>query len=202
MQAAYGVKRKREVSDQLCACGCGEYTLIAWVTRTNRGHIKGQPMRTKFRHGRPKALKLRFWEKVNKEGPIIRPELGPCWLWTGGVGGALGYGRITDGDNVIQATHVAVYLETGKWPTDEVCHKCDTALCVRYPHFFEGTHKENCEDMAQKGRGGSSKLTVPQVLTMRYEYEQGVPQHTLVDKYDVTSGTVSRIVNGKRRPHI
>ena len=186
----------------LCECGCGKPTLIAKVTRANRGHIKGQAMRTLFRHGRPKALHLRFWEKVNKKGPTVRPELGPCWVWTGGVGGELGYGRITDGDKVVQATHVAVYLETGEWPTLEVCHKCDNALCVRYPHFFEGLHQKNMEDMAQKGRGGSSKLTIQQVLTLRNEHEHGVSQHALVDKYGVTSGTISRIVNGKRRSHI
>jgi hypothetical protein len=27
----------------------------------------------------------RFWTKVDKAGPVVRHELGPCWLWTAGV---------------------------------------------------------------------------------------------------------------------
>src|SRR3990167_5038069 len=36
----------------------------------------------------------RFWEKVDKHGPIPehRPELGSCWLWTAGQQSA-GYGK-------------------------------------------------------------------------------------------------------------
>jgi len=158
-------------------------------------------MRTLFRHGRPKALELRFWEKVNKNGPVVRKELGPCWLWTGSTMG-IGYATLWDGEKTVPATHVAVYLQTGEWPVLEMCHICDTPLCVRYSHVFEGTHRENMKDMAKKNRGASSKLTVQQVLKLRQEHEHGTPQHTLADKYSVTSGTVSRIINGKRRPHI
>ena len=44
------------------------------------------------RHGDPNFVKqfqgnseARFWQKVNKDGPLPaeRPELGPCWIWTG-----------------------------------------------------------------------------------------------------------------------
>ena len=31
-------------------------------------------------YGRPD---LRFWANVNKKGPVVRPELGRCWVWTG-----------------------------------------------------------------------------------------------------------------------
>ncbi len=33
----------------------------------------------------------RFWGKVNKDGPIVREELGACWQWTGDR--LKGYGR-------------------------------------------------------------------------------------------------------------
>lgn len=31
-----------------------------------------------------RSLSERFWEKVNKDGPVpaYAPELGPCWIWT------------------------------------------------------------------------------------------------------------------------
>lgn len=39
---------------------------------------------------------LSFWPKVDLNGPIPehRPELGPCWVWTGHKLKKSGYGRI------------------------------------------------------------------------------------------------------------
>src|SRR6266478_3004291 len=38
----------------------------------------------------------RFWSKVDKSGsaPTARPDLGPCWLWTGHTNGK-GYGQLS-----------------------------------------------------------------------------------------------------------
>ena len=158
-------------------------------------------MRTLFRHGRPKDLALRFWEKVNKDGPVVKQELGPCWTWTGGTGG-VGYGRIGYENKTLEATHVAVYLETDKWPVLNVCHKCDNVACVRYSHLFEGTHQHNMEDMAKKERG-TGKLTPEEVTSLRQSYATGsFYQEELGEKYGITGSSVSRIVNGKRRQHI
>ena len=35
----------------------------------------------------PDERKCRFYENVNKDGPVPahRPDLGPCWVWTGPV---------------------------------------------------------------------------------------------------------------------
>src|SRR5437870_1060081 len=43
----------------------------------------------------------RFWEKVDKNGPAPphRPEIGPCWLWTGWVK-KNGYGGFTERDSI------------------------------------------------------------------------------------------------------
>jgi len=35
----------------------------------------------------------RFWDKVNTKGPIVREELGPCYLWKGSSSGGYGYAR-------------------------------------------------------------------------------------------------------------
>jgi hypothetical protein len=113
----------------------------------------------------------------------------------------VGYANLWDGEKLVPATHVAVFLETGVWPTLEMMHKCDNISCVRYKHVSEGTHQENMKEMAIKDRG-TSTLTNAQVLSLRQEYTKGVTQKHLSKKYKVTNGTVSRIVNNLKRKHI
>src|SRR5690349_16006693 len=45
-----------------------------------------------------RASSARFWDKVDKNGPIPlhRPELGACWLWTAHIATS-GYGRLGGG---------------------------------------------------------------------------------------------------------
>src|SRR6478609_5365672 len=45
------------------------------------------------------SFRDRFWKKVDKNGPIPahRPELGPCWIWTGWICSGTGYGGIQAG---------------------------------------------------------------------------------------------------------
>ena len=87
----------------------------------------------------------RFWAKVNKDGPIpsYAPELGPCWLWTGGT--RRGYGRfgISHGQHV--GAHCYGYLlQVG--PVDpglQLDHLCRVRLCVRASHLEPVTGREN-----------------------------------------------------------
>jgi len=57
-----------------------------------------------------------------------------------------------------------------------VLHKCDNPACVNVEHLFLGTHKDNTQDMMQKGRGpigerqGGAKLTAKQVKFIRLNY--------------------------------
>src|SRR5438105_526870 len=72
-----------------CQCGCGNLAPIAKKSHRRSGHVRGQPVRFIHAHSsriQPRdrrPLADRFWEKVRKDGPIIRPELGKCWLWIG-----------------------------------------------------------------------------------------------------------------------
>ena len=52
------------------------------------------------------------------------------------------------------ASRVAFYLGYGVWPEHNACHHCDNPACVNYKHMFDGTQKENIQDMMTKGRGG------------------------------------------------
>lgn len=102
------------------------------------------------------SLEARFWAKVDKNGPVPEhvPELGKCWVWTGGRS-RNGYGLFSRvGNRSRQATHIAWELATGLPPPRGlyVCHKCDEPTCVRPAHLFLGTARENMADMVAKGR--------------------------------------------------
>lgn len=150
-----------------------------------------------------RPLVERFWEKVNKDGPTVRPELGPCWLWTGSQRGKE-YGAIHYEGKMESAHRVAWFLETGEWPTPQACHKCDTKLCVRFSHLFEGTNKDNQQDKARKGRAstqqgeqcGAAKLTTANVLSIRLGLAAGITGAWLARFYGVSPCITSRIKRG------
>lgn len=95
---------------------------------------------------KPRPLKDRFWPKVEKAGP------GDCWLWTAGVDGH-GYGKVKIEGRCLKASRVSWELHNGAIPEGlDVCHSCDTPLCVNPSHLWLGTQLDNMRDMAAKGR--------------------------------------------------
>lgn len=139
------------------------------------------------------TLAERFWPRVNKNGRIVRPELGPCWEWTGSTSGG-NYGAIRVNGKSTSAHRTAWLLETGHWPNPNALHKCDNRLCVRFSHLFEGTYKDNAVDCARKGRG-SSALTREQIIAVRNSTES---QSVLAKKYNTFQSQISRIKSGIR----
>lgn len=91
---------------------------------------------------------VRFWSWVNKDGPIpsFRPELGPCWFWTGGAT-SRGYGSFLLYEKNMLAHRVSYLLEYGDLPGDglELDHLCRSKLCVNPAHLEAVTHQENME---------------------------------------------------------
>src|SRR4051812_42951578 len=97
-------------------------------------------------------LIVRFWSKVNKDGPIPehKPQLGPCWLWTASTN-TRGYGGFRHAGILIMAHRFAHELRFGTIPAGKsVCHHCDTPACVR--HTFSATQAQNLADCRRKGR--------------------------------------------------
>lgn len=98
----------------------------------------------------------RFWPKVNEDGPILRPELGQCWIWTGSRG-SNGYGRFRLENEQVGA-HVAAYIIlTGHKPPPEaphVTHLCDGGAlgCVRPSHLMADTNAGNAAQAVERGR--------------------------------------------------
>lgn len=81
-----------------------------------------------------------------------------CWEWTASLR-ATGYGQITINRKSVLA-HRAMWMRfVGPIPEGMgVLHKCDNPKCVKIEHLFLGTHQENMDDMARKGRRSHSSL--------------------------------------------
>lgn len=97
---------------------------------------------------------VRFWRKVDKNGPVLKEELGSCWVWLAGTGGRAGYGDFWHAGKKVGA-HVFAWAEAnGAIGGGEmcVCHHCDNRKCVRPSHLFLGTRLDNARDMVAKGR--------------------------------------------------
>lgn len=102
-----------------------------------------------------RPLEERFWEKVDKDGPILIRRLGKCWVWTASTDGC-GYGTIGlgPGKKIGKSNRVAWELQFGPIPEGAcVLHHCDNPTCVRGSHLFLGTQKDNAADRERKGRG-------------------------------------------------
>lgn len=82
---------------------------------------------------------------------VIPEALTGCWLWTGAMQHAYGKFRINMRD--VRAHRVSWEMHIGPIPDGlEVCHHCDTPLCVNPDHLFIGTHYDNMTDCKQKRR--------------------------------------------------
>lgn len=163
----------------------------------------------------------RFWDKVNRLGPVPNHVhwLGRCWVWTASAPN--GYGRIGAGGaggKILIASRFSWNLANGTIP-DGLCvlHKCDNSLCVRPSHLFLGTKRENNHDCIRKKRNKphwkpgtqkgelnvKAKLTEQQVKEIKRELKSGYRVATkLANKYGVCRQAIDDIKNGKNWSHV
>ena len=126
----------------LCACSCGG----SFVAKTGglRSGLKRSCGCLWRERMRGEALS-RFWEKVDKNGPIPehRPDLGPCWVWTGGRV-RNGYG-MTHLPGLGRLAHVIAFVEhVGPVPEGlELDHLCRVRHCCNPKHLEPVTRREN-----------------------------------------------------------
>lgn len=153
---------------------------------------------------------IRFWEKVDKNGPIPKhqPDLGQCWIWAGSKR-EHGHGRF-DVPGVGSSAHrFSYHIHNGPIPEGRgVLHKCDNGSCVNPSHLFTGTQKDNMEDAANKNRVEYGEKHYRSVLTdgdirkIRQLYSEGIRIKEIAEMFPVNRGCISKIVHRLRWSHI
>jgi hypothetical protein len=150
------------------------------------------------------TIRRRFFAKVAKSDG--------CWEWTGNRS-VTGRPIVRVGGVNYYAYRIAYTLEIGPIPSGKhVCHRCDNPPCVRPDHLFVGTHADNMQDMALKGRakgwaraGGEGHHNAhnrdEEVALARELYSQGdLSQAAIAQMFGVSQTTVGRWCRGESRP--
>jgi hypothetical protein len=190
---------------------CGAADVLIWKRQRRCMDCHREDNRQwKLAHSEPRLPREvrdadRFWSRVNKDGRIVREELGPCWEWTSRLH-YLGYGRISYRGRDRFAHRVAWILTFGEpTPGLDLLHKCDNRKCVNPSHLYLGTHEQNMRDKAERGnqeRGvdhPAAKLTEQDVMDIRTSQDSN---DVLARCYGINGGTVSRIRSGKTWRHL
>lgn len=135
----------------------------------------------------------RFWNKVAKSES--------CWEWNS-ASDSSGYGRFHYNGRLDSAHRVSWILKYG--PVHKgmlVLHKCDNRKCVNPSHLFLGTHKDNMQDMAKKGRHGipthSNKLNSSDVIQIYKLRDSGLLQREIALIFGISQKQVRRILSGE-----
>jgi hypothetical protein len=109
---------------------------------------------------------VRFWNFVNKKGPIS-PRIGTrCWIWTGATfvnKGGKRYGAFTvKFPKTVRAHRYAYELRYGSPGKLHVHHECRMSLCVRWSHLDKVTPKEHAKRDPQMNDFERRKTHCPQ----------------------------------------
>ena len=164
----------------------------------------------------PQQYIERFWKKVNKNGPVMRADLTPCWVWTACTDKHFGYGVITMKPYHLLAHRVSWFLEHGvllRGNKVQLMHRCDNPPCVNPDHLMIGTQKDNIHDCMDKGRFspgyvcgekvGNHKLTANEVLEIREKYDGVREGYAAIGKeYGVDQTNIGYILRRKTWKHI
>lgn len=128
-------------------CETGQHAKGFCVTHYGRTLRHGDPLAGGRLIRRSRPTIEGFWAQVEKNGPIPehRPELGPCWIWTGRPGKE-GYGsaRLPGFRQQMGSHRAAWYLTHGSFPElPHLDHLCRVRPCCNPAHLEPVTAAEN-----------------------------------------------------------
>jgi len=147
----------------------------------------------------------RFWAKVVR-GP-------GCWEWQA-CRNAHGYGRIGVGQHVALAHRLMMEWVLGRplRTKEHALHHCDNPACVRPSHLYVGTHQDNMDDMAARGRrvdspsfgedNGNAVLTRESIVQIREEARAGAASADIEARHGISAGYAGRIARGEAWAHV
>jgi len=80
----------------------------------------------------------------------------------------------------------------------ETCHKCNNRKCVNPDHLYEGTHKENGEDLAEAGsvkgeKCGTSKITEHIARAIKDLLSEGISCRSISESLGIPETIVGNI---------
>lgn len=133
--------------------------------------------------------------KVDNILYIEDPTTG-CWNWQGKVDE---YGYARRGNDLVHRKMWEAL--NGPIPCGmSLLHSCDNKKCIRPIHMFVGTHQNNMDDMANKGRRVTEqqKLTKFDVNKIREEHSAGKLIKVLAVEYSISYRHMRRIIKGLR----
>ncbi len=143
------------------------------------------------------------------ERAISWQRVGECFACTNHNGGVNGYPALKI-NKVKQTIARWILLKRHGDLTNRIArHTCDNRKCIRPDHIVIGTHKDNMDDMRNRGRekylkgdeAPYSKLTssdVKEIRSRRGTYSQ----YELASEFGVDQSTISYIQTKKRWKHI
>tara|TARA_Y100000310_G_scaffold240365_1_gene244193 strand:+ start:516 stop:974 length:459 start_codon:yes stop_codon:yes gene_type:complete len=129
-----------------------------------------------------------------------------CWEWPWGRN-RLGYGGVQFNKKWHRAHRVAWILFVGPIPKDMfVCHHCDNPPCVNPNHLWIGSHRDNVDDMLNKGRSNNhhgqnnpnARLTEDDVSEIKHRYDEGEYQYEIARVFGISQQHVSQITRDVR----
>ena len=143
-------------------------------------------------------IDVRWWRRVDKNGPTLPHMDSACWIWTGHVI-ADGYGHIKRGKTMVLTHRLSWELTFGEIKGGLlVLHKCDNPACVNPSHLFLGTDADNAKDRDSKGRmgnkagtsNGNAKINEDIVIQIR---SSTTPTKDLAKAYNVSIPLIQKI---------
>ena len=153
-----------------------------------------------------KAVSLRDRIEAN----IMPVPFSGCWIWMGACY-RFGHGQIVYLKKHLAAHRAAWVVFRGAIPEGKhVLHKCNVPSCVNPDHLYIGSDLENCRDRIETGTQAnpphsfgedhpSAKLTLAQAREIKFS--RGIPHKDLMQKFGISTATISAIRCGKNWPH-